>query len=146
MYYWALSAPSTCLTGSSSSSSSSSSERSSFATFSKTTLLSAQTESPAHRKRMRQIRKYQNKLINCRRKIGIKICHFILVLSAGCHGEQHTIRPSTCRSTGQRPDETPHCRSALSLTYNSRDEIELSVDSIQDPEVQVVTEITNRQG
>lgn len=77
--YCALLTPATCLA---SSDDSSSSDRSSLATLKKTMLRELETTwRTTYRTRMRQMRKYQNRLMHWRRKIGVKICHFILRVS-----------------------------------------------------------------
>jgi hypothetical protein len=101
-----------------SSSPSSSSERSSLSGSLNSALYSLSNSSSScestHRSRIRQMRKYQNKLMICSKAIGMKICHFILEpsklerLTADAPARP-TMVPSTSLQGVGRPLAPCHC-------------------------------------
>lgn len=141
-----------------SSSPSSSSERSSLSGSLNSALSSLSNSSSScestHRSRIRQMRKYQNKLMICSKAIGMKICHFILEPFELKHptadiSAQPTMVPSTSLQGAGRPLAPCHCTivsysPTLLVEIASPNQLKFGEHRPQDLQVEVVSEVSEQ--
>jgi hypothetical protein len=83
---------------------------------------------------MRQMRKYQKRLRNCKSKMGVNICHLIHdAIQTPLLGDQ--LRADCLYDCGQPSDDVDVKR------RHARDQVEIFVHRIQHDEVEIVAEI-----